>query len=112
MQSILNLGVDMIVGLQSVGRWPTLPMEAFSFRRNRDVLRDHPAVLVLVRGQRTILFPLPKVRPKERPEAARFHSEVLDSPASFRRHPLDQGLHHRLAGSRIATFDKITGTIF
>lgn len=31
MQSILNLGVDMIVGLQSVGRWPTLPMEAFSF---------------------------------------------------------------------------------
>jgi len=31
MQSILNLGIDFIVGLQSVGKWPTLPMEAFSF---------------------------------------------------------------------------------
>ena len=31
MQSIFNLGLDFIVELQSVGKWPTFPMEAFSF---------------------------------------------------------------------------------
>jgi len=36
MQSILEFGVRLVVGLQGVGAWPTLPMQFFSFLGTED----------------------------------------------------------------------------
>ena len=36
MQTILDLGVRLVVALQGLGTWPTLPMQFFSFLGKED----------------------------------------------------------------------------
>ena len=36
METLLNIGVDWIVGLQGLGDWLILPMQAFSFLGSED----------------------------------------------------------------------------